>query len=230
MKTALHPAPAGTAVHAPIPDPTPAPSPKLTAPGPVASLHAIPAPRSVTVKAKNWASPGTSTSPAYISLSRDHVAVLKSPDGRLLTPIDLGRMELSTQQAWDTAADTLLRTQTGQIEFTVRNASFALGDIAPRGLEVQGTSHPAAAWLAHPRTFKVLHAHFTEILSPAKGLVFFSRDHEELFVFDAHAADVRVIYPDAAVMTYSLGFPVSPSVPAAAVPQQRSKAQKVKDR
>lgn len=161
------------------------------------------------MKAKGWAYPGSSSKAAYISLSRDHVALLKGSDGRFLTPIDLGRMELSTRQAWDAAADTLLRTQTERIEFTVRNASFSLGDDAPRGLEVQGREHPPAAWLAHPRTFQVLHSHFTEVLSPATLLVFATRDHKELFVFDAEPADVRACVSSATVFTYSFGFPVS---------------------
>lgn len=161
------------------------------------------------MKSTGWAHPGSSAKPAYIALSRDHVALLKAPDGRLLTPLDLGHMELSTQQAWDTAADTLLRTQHDRIEFTVRNASFALGDTAPRGLEVRGGAHPPAAWLAHPRTFRVLHAHFTEILSPEAALVFLTRDHKELFVLDADARQVREEFPAAAVFTYSYGFPVN---------------------
>lgn len=173
------------------------------------ALHAIPAPRVRAVKSKGWASPGSSVSPAYISLSRDHVALLKAPDGRLLSPIDLGQMELSTRQAWDAAAETLLRTQRGQIKFTVRNASFALGDSAPRGFEVHGDSHPPAAWLAHPRTFNVLHTHFSDVLSPRVGLVFLTRNHRELFVLDAEAHDVRELFPRAAVFTYSLGFPVN---------------------
>lgn len=199
-------------------NPAPLPSPASTAArhatgtrfsGADRVLHAVPAPRARTVKGRGWASPGASTSPAYISLSRDHVALLKTPDGRLLTPIDLGHMELSTQQAWDAAADTLLRTQTERVEFTVRNASFGLGRDAPRGLEVHGDSHPPAAWLAHPRTFNVLHAHFTEVLSPLVGLVFVSRDHRELFVLDADVREVRAMFPHAAVFTYSFGFPIN---------------------
>lgn len=172
------------------------------------ALHAVPAPAK-TVKPKGWASPGSSMSPAYISLSRDHVAVLRSPTGRLLTPLDLGHMELSTRQAWDTAADTLLRTQERRVEFTVRNATFALGDKAPRGLEVRGGKHPSSAWLAHPRTFKVLHSHFTEVLTPKKELVFVTRDHRELIVLDEDATTVKELFPRAAVFRYSLGFPVN---------------------
>lgn len=178
-------------------------------PVPTGPLHALPAPRMHAVKAKGWAYPGSSSKPAYISLSRDHVALFKASDGRFLTPIDLGRMELSTRQAWDAAAGTLLCTQTDKIEFTVRNASFALGDDAPRGLEVHGGEHPPAAWLAHPRTFQVLHSHFTDVLTPAAPLVFVTRDHKELFVFDAEPADVRACAPAATVFTYSFGFPVS---------------------
>ncbi len=174
-----------------------------------AALHAVPAPRARVVKKHGWASPGSSTSPAYISLSRDHVALLRAPDGRLLTPIDLGQMELSTRQAWDSAADTLLRTQAGRIEFTVRNASFALGDFSPRGLEVRGGVHPPAAWLAHPWTFTMLHAHFSSVLSPREDLVFVSRDHRDLFVLDSDVHTVCALFPRATVFTYSLGFPVS---------------------
>lgn len=173
------------------------------------ALHAVPAPRARAVKAHTWANRGSSTSPAYISLSRDHVALLRAPDGRLLTPIDLGQMELSTREAWDSAADTLLRTQTSQIEFTVRNASFGLGDKSPRGLEVRGGAHPPAAWLAHPWTFTLIHAHFSAVLSPRENLVFVSRDHRDLFVLDSDAHTVSALFPRAAVFTYSLGFPVS---------------------
>ena len=201
MKIALPPAPLAT-----VRATETAPAPYRA---PVCSLHAVPAPRARAVKSEGWARPGSSSSPAYISLSRDHVALLRSSEGRLLTPIDLGRMELSTQQAWDNAADTLLCTQADTIEFTVRNASFALGDGAPHGLEVQGGTHPPAAWVAHPRTFRVLHSHFTEVLSPLKSLVFVTRDHQELFVFDADVRHVRAFFRDAAVFTYSLGFPIN---------------------
>lgn len=215
MKIALNPAatpadislPASVAASAHIPA-TPEVS-FSSLPVPTGPLHALPAPRMHAVKAKGWAYPGASSKPAYISLSRDHVALLKAPDGRFLTPIDLGQMELSTQQAWDLAADTLLRTQSDKVEFTVRNASFALGDDAPRGLEVRGGEHPPAAWLAHPRTFQVLHSHFTEVLSPAEPLVFATRDHKELFVFGAEPAGVRECAPSTTLFTYSFGFPVS---------------------
>lgn len=161
------------------------------------------------MKTRGWASQGSSTSPAYISLSRDHVALFKDHTGRLLSPIDLGRMELSTKQAWELAAETLLGTQGGRVEFTVRNASFALGRDAPRGLEVGGGAHPPAAWLAHPKTFEMLHAHFAHILSPDRDLVFLTRDHQELFVLDAYLPEIRAAYPDAAVLAYSFGFPVN---------------------
>lgn len=202
MEIALNPAPASAIVPRQH-------SPAVPFPPAISALHAVPAPRARAVKSKGWASPGSSTAPAYISLSRDHVALLKTLDGRLLTPIDLGQMELSTQQAWNTAADTLLQTQTGRVEFTVRNASFALGEKAPRGLEVQGGTHPPAAWLAHPRTFNVLHTHFTDVLSPRKNLVFVTRDHRELFVLDSEPHTARELFPRAAVFTYSLGFPVN---------------------
>lgn len=214
MKTALNPAPAPTVISGTVSPAAPAHVPESTAvsfshlPEPAVPLHALPAPRMHAVKSKGWACPGSSSKPAYISLSRDHVALLKAPDGRLLTPIDLGRMELSTRQAWDAAADALLRTQSDRIEFTVRNASFALGDDAPRGLEVHGGEHPPAAWLAHPRTFQVLHSHFTEVLSPAAPLLFATRDHKELFVFDAEPAEIKACAPAATVFTYSFGFPV----------------------
>ena len=171
--------------------------------------HAVFAPRAHAVKTRGWASQGSSSSPAYISLSRDHVALFKDHAGNVLTPIDLGRMRLSTQQAWELAADSLLAEQTDRIEFTVRNSCFALGVHAPYGLEAKGDKHPPATWLAHPRTFKVLHEHFTQVLEPQNELVFLTRDHQELFVLDACVPEVRAMFKDAAVLTYSLGFPLN---------------------
>lgn len=185
---------------------------------PVTSLIALPVPRRnnrgpTSSTTGNTGSPvrtGRSHGPVNVTLSRDMVAVIRSEADALLTPLELGLTGLSAQQAWDSAAYTLLRSQldSTRSEFLVRDASVALGGRVPRGVEVSGNGFPAAAWIAHPKTFHVLHTHFSTVLGPKHGLVYLSRDSKELFVFDSTPAAAQDVFPQAAVMSYSLGFPL----------------------
>ncbi len=150
---------------------------------------------------------GFGASTAFIALSPHLVCVLESPGSGAVTHQEVGGAGLTVHQAWNSAADALLRAAqaAGGIEFWVRPASRSLGPGAPRGLEVRGD---ASRWLAHPRLFSVLHVHFTGVLGPTRELTYLSRDCGELFVFDAPAAEVADYAGPRGVMRYSLGFPL----------------------
>ena len=160
--------------------------------------------------AKAWITPGLEASTAFINLSAGLVCVFEDVHGRILTHQQIGNLGLSAQQAWNQAAATLRATAatTSGIEFFSRPASVSLGRGVPNGVEIRGGPHTAAAWCAHPNTFAVLHAHFTSVLQPARGLVFFSRDQKELFIFDADAWDVGQALGSEGVLLYSVGFPL----------------------
>lgn len=163
---------------------------------------------------KAWITPGFGASTAFISLSPGLVCVFDAAagpgDGEALTHQEIGSLGLTAHQAWNAAADTLRATAVteGGVEFWSRPAAVALGDRAPHGVEVRGGAHTAAAWLAHPRTFEVIHTHFTTVLAPSVELTYFSRDQRELFIFDAHRDDIMRALGPAALMRYSLGFPL----------------------
>lgn len=159
---------------------------------------------------RTWLTPGYSTSTAFINLSPGLVCVFAGADGPALTHQQVGEAAPSTRQLWNDAADQLARralVDTG-IEFLVRCPSVVLGETHLRGYEVDGHGVPAASWLAHPKTFTLLHRHFESVLQPAHELVYVTLDERDLFVFDAPAADVAALLPRAAVLTYSVGFPL----------------------
>lgn len=160
---------------------------------------------------RSWLTPGFGASTAYINLSPGLVCVFDTPHSAGLTHQEVGCTGLSVHQAWNAAADELVPravTDSG-VEFLVRDPTIALGPSElPPGYEVDGHGAPAAAWLAHPKTFTVLHRHFESVMAPQHGLVYATRDDKELFVFDAPVEDVRAHLGTAAVMTYSVGFPL----------------------
>lgn len=162
-----------------------------------------------------WITPGFGASTAFISLSPGLVCVFDAPGRAGLTHQDIGALGMSTHQAWNAAAGTLLNTATSGncLQVWVRDAAVALGEGAPRGVEIRGGAVPAASWLAHPRTFNALQAHCTGVFeaqgrSPQRELTYLSRDQRELFVFAAPAHDVAQALGPAGVVRYSLGFPL----------------------
>ena len=169
---------------------------------PATDITARLVPRSSSLIRNEW------NGPASINLSRDHAVVLLDGSGNLLDHVELGRRGLTARQAWDSAALLLLNSQPDpyRVHFHVRNSSFSLGPKSPRGFEVKGA--PATSWLTHPKTFQMLHRHFTEILKPQKTLTYLTRDHRELFVLDCTAAHAATTFPYATVLSYSLGFPI----------------------
>ena len=162
--------------------------------------------RTPTVISNEWDGPVT------INLSRDHAAVLLDSSGNALDHMRLGHRGLTMRQAWDSAALRLLATQRDPytVHFDVRNSSFSLGPKSPRGLEVKGA--PATSWLAHPKTFQMLHRHFLKVLEPAHSITYLTRDHCELFVLDCTAEHAASTFPYATVLTYSLGFPIKRTI------------------
>lgn len=169
--------------------------------------------------AKAWITPGFGASTAYISLSPGLVCTFEGTDGHVLTHQEIGSLGLTVHQAWNKAALSLratVATRTG-VEFFSRPASVTLGPDAPGGVEIRGGSHTAAAWCAHPSTFGLVHAHFSAVLNPRRGLTFFSRDQRELFIFDADQFDVARALGHDGVLLYSLGFPLLVSTSVASV-------------
>ncbi|GAB3080972.1 hypothetical protein [Corynebacterium aquatimens] len=148
---------------------------------------------------------------AFISLSRDLVSVIGRRDGSILNHQEVGRTGLSTHHLWNHAAVNLLQTQkTASVaEFMVRNASFEFGPESPRGFEVRAPQGPAASWMAHPKTFQLLHNHFTTVLEPKKELFYVTRDYCELFVFDAHPLEIAPLNCPTDPLEYSYGFPLT---------------------
>lgn len=160
---------------------------------------------------RSWLTPGFGSSTAYINLSPGLVCVFDSGEVKGLTHQGIGAAGMTAHQAWNAAAAQLepRAYRSSGIEFMVRSPAVALGGGGlPPGFEVDGHGCAAASWVAHPRTFTLLHRHFEAVMRPAHGLVFATRDERELFVFDAPAETVVALMPKAAVMTYSVGFPL----------------------
>ena len=148
---------------------------------------------------------------AFISLSTALVCLMEFEDGTILTHQDVGKLGMSVHHVWNLVAQNVLRTQpsTDMVEFRVRNASFSIGDDCPRGYEVRAPAGHAAAWLAHPRTFALLHRHFSSVLPPVHELLYATRDNRELFVFDSTIEAVARVLPTATIIRHSLGFPLA---------------------
>lgn len=169
-----------------------------------------------TARSGGWLAPGFSSSTAYIHLSQGLVCVFDADppnaDAQGLTHQQVGAAGMSVHQVWNAAADQLAKRahRPHGIEFMVRCPTAQLGADRPlpRGYEVDGHGVPAAAWLAHPKTFTVLHRHFESVMEPTCGLVYASRDLKELFVFDASVEQVAAACGARAVLTYSVGFPL----------------------
>lgn len=107
---------------------------------------------------------GFSDSLAFISLSRELCASFHC-DGRDVSYRGLGELDLSAQQAWDTAAHNLInRAYSAEgIQFRTRAASLILSTGAP-GIQVATQRSNATDWLAHPRTFTILDNHLSQLL------------------------------------------------------------------
>lgn len=173
---------------------------------PATDLSAFLTPRTSAVINDEWDGPVT------INLSRDHATRLLDSVGNAVDHVELGRRGLTVRQAWDSAALKLLAAQRDPytVHFDVRNSSFSLGPKSPHGLEVKG--EPATSWLAHPKTFQMLHRHFLDVLKPEQSITYLTRDHRELFVLDCTAEHAASTFPYATVLTYSLGFPIKRTI------------------
>lgn len=158
-----------------------------------------------------WLSPGFGASTAYINLSPGLVSVFSGSEEDPVSHQTLGLAGLTAHQAWNAAAAELAPRAScgGHVEFHVRCPTVTLKERElPRGFEVDGHGAPAAAWLAHPRTFTLLHNHFLAVMDPQEELAYMTRDDRDLYVFDARPMSLARIFPRAAVMTYSVGFPL----------------------
>ncbi len=110
---------------------------------------------------------GFCDSTASINLSHTLTMGLAA-NGRTLSHRGLAELGLSTRQAWDLAADNLVvaaRSPEGT-RFYLRNAaqtaliqSPATATALAMATQVKVPGAPITAWLAHPRTFTILHRH-----------------------------------------------------------------------
>lgn len=172
---------------------------------------------------RSWLTPGFSASTAFINLAPGLVCVFSDGTGPALTHQQIGELTPSANQLWNSAADRLAAralVDTG-IEFLVRSPEAALERTnLPPGFEINGHGVPPTAWLAHPKTFTVMHRHFETVLDPRHELVYATRDDHDLFVFDAPLHQVREMIGRGTVMTYSVGFPLmhAPARPVHASP------------
>ena len=157
-----------------------------------------------------WLTPGFGASTAYISLAPGLVCVFDSDSVEGLTHQSIGAMGLTVHQAWNSAA-RMLSTDLleGRVILDYLPAENSLGFGAPKGVQVQSSAGYAASWLAHPQLFSTLYAHVDRVLMPHNELLFYSRDQQELFVFDATLEEVLAFANPEHVMRYSVGFPLS---------------------
>lgn len=169
------------------------------------------APRAeLSARSRPWAGGGFGASAAFVTLTPELACALIDGDGHAVTHQEIGARGLSVQQAWNAAARGVLEAQpaSGTVEFWVRDASAVLRSEVPRGFQVRGQGSAPAAWLAHPRLFAVVHAHFTQVLKPRCGLTYVTRDLRELFVFDSVPSAFARRFGSAWVLEYSVGFPL----------------------
>ncbi|MCK2199467.1 hypothetical protein [Corynebacterium callunae] len=131
---------------------------------------------------------GFCDSPAHLNLSAELYMGLSSRS-KTLSFRAVGELGLSIRQAWDVAADNLVAlAQDGQgVRFDLRNASLST-DIDTYALEVKVPGSPITAWLAHPRTFSILHRHLESRLG--KNLHYLASASATLIAIPAGAAEI----------------------------------------
>lgn len=157
-----------------------------------------------------WLTPGFGASTAYISLAPGLVCVFDSDSVQGLTHQFIGAMGLTVHQAWNSAARTLSTDLLeGRVTLDYELAEDSLGSVVPKGVRVRSSAGYAASWLAHPQLFSTLYSHVDRVLLPHHELLFYSRDQQELYVFDAPLDDVLRLAKPEHVMRYSVGFPLS---------------------
>ena len=157
-----------------------------------------------------WLTPGFGASTAYISLAPGLVCVFDSDSVQGLTHQFIGAMGLTVHQAWNSAARTLSTDLLeGRVTLDYELAEDSLGSVVPNGVRVRSSAGYAASWLAHPQLFSTLYSHVDRVLLPHHELLFYSRDQQELYVFDAPLDDVLRLAKPEHVMRYSVGFPLS---------------------
>lgn len=151
-------------------------------------------------------------STAFISLSPALVCLLATGDGAPASHQQVGAAGMTVHQAWNRAAAGVLAESEASrgAEFWVRDSRTRLGGGFARGVEVRGS---AAGWLAHPKLFSVLHAHFTGVLRPAGELVYLTPDYRTLFIVDDASGPLPDVGGHNAKIRHSVGFPLL-SVPS----------------
>lgn len=173
---------------------------------------------------------GFSDSPALIALSRQLSAGLRcllAGDGGRGTAVPvtvsqrgLGELDLSPQQAWHLAAENLLhRSREAEgFRFYTRPAA-ALGEWALPALQVATPGSGPTAWLAHPRTFTIMHSHLcrlmgTEVryLAPTREILLaFPAAAPELHAcggfLEQHAGELGRPLLGGRTISYECGFP-----------------------
>ena len=166
---------------------------------------------------------------ATVALSRELTAGMLL-DGRPAAARSSWAAGLSLHRAWLRASETLLaaaRTEYG-LRFLTRPASRLCPQAPPGALQVavHGGTDPTA-WLAHPRTFAVLHAHLQRLtgttpryVAPRRGVLVATSEIAAHALGDwareaAHAAGKMAL--SGRFIEYARGFPRLVAGHAAAV-------------
>lgn len=162
----VHPVP-----HRPFPSPA-SPPPQLTAATIQPRLH-----HRMWHERVRFSNDGFCDSPASISLSRSLTMGLVTGD-TTLSYRGLAELGLGIRQAWDLAADNLVRAarspegtcfylrdavHTGLLDAPPTTSDHVAGVPA---IQVKVPGAPVTSWLAHPRTFTILHRHLQNRLGP----------------------------------------------------------------
>ncbi|GAA1474158.1 hypothetical protein P4N68_00295 [Corynebacterium felinum] len=98
----------------------------------------------------------------------------------------ISAMGLSLRQVWNRAADSMIAAELESPGVAVRTRpSRVLTGVDSPGLQVAFRHSPAPAWLAHPRTFSVLHYHLCDLAG--MDVCYFAPTSLVLFAVGTHS-------------------------------------------
>ncbi|AKA97002.1 Hypothetical protein CUL131002_1478 [Corynebacterium ulcerans] len=106
-------------------------------------------------------SPYFDRAPAVIALSSGLSASLRC-NGQLLRQGSLHSLGKTTRQLWNDAATNLIETARTPRGIAIHTRELSrLVQQPTAGLHIAAGTGPASSWLAHPRTFTLLHRHIS---------------------------------------------------------------------
>lgn len=155
-----------------------------------------------------WLTPGFGASTAYISLGAGLVCVFDTHDITGLSHQFIGSLGLTPHQAWKSATHSLLRSCQDEEALTISASTLDVASTTPRGVQLHCREASPASWLTHPELFSTLHNYMHTVLTPQHELLYFSRDQQELFIFDSTLSALSGSVERGHVMRFSVGFPL----------------------